>query len=145
MKNNPPERESVPGYEVVEHTADWSLRIYGRDLGQLFENAARGMASLLVADLSALAADEERRFDLEAFDAETLLVDWLGELAYLAEDEQLVFHDFELQDVSENHLSAVVRGGRAERLVKHIKAVTYHNLEIVKTDAGLTVTVVFDV
>jgi SHS2 domain-containing protein len=74
MKNNPPERESVPGYEVVEHTADWSLRIYGRDLGQLFENAARGMASLLVADLSALAADEERRFDLEAFDAETLLV-----------------------------------------------------------------------
>ena len=145
MKRNPPERESAPAFEVVEHTADWSLRIYGRDLGQLLVNAAQGMASLLVADVSLLPADEERQFELEAFDTETLLVDWLGELAYLAEDDQLGFHQFELHEVSDNHLSAVVRGGRAERLVKHIKAVTYHNLEIVKADSGLTVTVVFDV
>jgi SHS2 domain-containing protein len=145
MKRNPPERESAPAFEVVEHTADWSLRIYGRDLGQLFTNAALGMASLLVADLSLLASDEERQLDLAAFDAETLLVDWLGELAYLAEDELLVFHQFELHDVSDKRLSAVIRGGRAERLVKHIKAVTYHNLEIERTDAGLTATIVFDV
>ena len=145
MRRNSPERENVPGFEVVDHTADWSLRIYGRDLGQLLINAARGMASLLVADLTLLPVDVERQLELEAFDAETLLVDWLGELAYLAEDEQLVFHEFELHDVSDNHLSVVVRGGRAERLVKHIKAVTYHNLVIARTDAGLTATVVFDV
>jgi len=30
-------------------------------------------------------------------------------------------------------------------LENHIKAVTYHNLEIVKTKAGLAATVVFDV
>jgi SHS2 domain-containing protein len=145
MRGNPPEPENAPAFEVVEHTADWSLRIYGRDIGQLLINAARGMASLLVADLSQLSSDVERQFQLEAFDTETLLVDWLGELAYLAEDEQLVFHEFELHDVSDNHLSAVARGGRAESLVKHIKAVTYHNLEIIRTDAGLTATVVFDV
>jgi len=28
---------------------------------------------------------------------------------------------------------------------KHIKAVTYHNLEIVQTARGLTATIVFDV
>lgn len=145
MRRDSPKRENAPAFEVVEHTADWSLRIYGRDLGQLFTNAALGMASLLVADVSNLPTDVERQFELDAFDAETLLVDWLSELAFLAEDEQLVFNEFELHDVSDNHLSAVVRGGRAERLAKHIKAVTYHNLDIVRTDAGLTATVVFDV
>jgi SHS2 domain-containing protein len=30
-------------------------------------------------------------------------------------------------------------------LENHIKAVTYHNLEIVKTETGLAATVVFDV
>jgi SHS2 domain-containing protein len=145
MKQAPTERDRAPDFEVVEHTADWALRIHGRDLKQLFTNAARGMASLLVADPSHLATNERRQLDLEAFDTETLLVDWLGELAFLAEEEQLVFHQFELREMSDRRLSAVIVGGRAERLDKHIKAVTYHNLEIVTTDTGLTATVVFDV
>jgi SHS2 domain-containing protein len=39
----------------------------------------------------------------------------------------------------------VVRGGHVPDLQKHIKAVTYHNLEIVETDQGVEATVVFDV
>jgi SHS2 domain-containing protein len=42
-------------------------------------------------------------------------------------------------------LSAVVWGGKAAELQKHIKAVTYHDLEIVETDGGLMTTIVFDV
>lgn len=136
---------SAKKFEVVEHTADWSLRVYGRNMSQLLENAALGMAYLLVDDLESVPLDVERTVSLEAFDAETLLVDWLSELAYWAEDEQLVFREFELDGTAENDLSAVVRGGKAAELQKHIKAVTYHNLNIVETDEGLTATIVFDV
>jgi SHS2 domain-containing protein len=132
-------------FEVVEHTADWALRVYGRDLADLFANAALGMAYLMVGDLDAVSVDEERTVVLDAVDAETLLVDWLSELAYWAEDEQLVFREFELSQVTEQHLSAVVRGGKAAELQKHIKAVTYHNLEIVERGGGLETTIVFDV
>lgn len=132
-------------YEVVDHTADWALRVYGDDLGQLLANAALGMANLMVGDLIAVPLEVERTLVLDAFDKETLLVDWLTELAYWAEDEQLVFRVFELSEVTEIHLSAVVRGGKAAELEKHIKAVTYHNLEIVETAEGLMATVVFDV
>ena len=132
-------------FEVVEHTADWALRVYGRDLADLFANAALGMAYLMVGDLDAVSVDEERTVVLDAVDAETLLVDWLSELAYWAEDEQLVFREFELSEVTERHLSAVVRGGKAAELQKHIKAVTYHNLEIVERGGGLETTIVFDV
>jgi SHS2 domain-containing protein len=140
-----PDNDKVIKFEVVEHTADWSLRVYGRDLAQLLVNAALGMATLMVGDLEALPLDVERTLALEAFDAETLLVDWLSELAYWAEDEQLVFREFELSRVTERYLSAVVWGGKAAELQKHIKAVTYHDLEIVETDGGLMTTIVFDV
>lgn len=132
-------------FEVVDHTADWALRIYGSDLAQLLSNAAIGMASLLVQDIQEVPLDVERHLELDAFDAETLLVDWLTELAFWAEDEQLVFHEISLSDVTDTHLKAILKGGQVAELLKHIKAVTYHNLEIVKTDRGLVATVVFDV
>ncbi|MCA9935924.1 MAG: archease [Ardenticatenaceae bacterium] len=132
-------------FEVVDHTADWAVRVYGRSLSQLLLHAAAAMNSLMVADLHALSQDEERHFTLEAYDAESLLVEWLGELAYWAEMEQLVFPHCQLQHVTDTTLTATVRGGRASELQKHIKAVTYHNLAIASTEVGLEVTIVFDV
>lgn len=133
------------GFEEIEHTADWSLRIWGRDLAELLANAALGMSSLIVSDLSSLPTDVERQLAVDSIDPESLLVDWLSELAYWAEMEGLVFKEFELEEVSSTHLAAVSRGGQAPELTKHIKAVTYHNLEIVETKNGLETTVVFDV
>ena len=132
-------------FTVVEHTADWALRITGADLTALLVNAARGMSSLLVADPAALPLETARRFELEAYDAESLLVEWLNELAYWAEMEQIVFREFELADVTPTFLRAHVRGGHPPELLKHIKAVTYHDLHIRETAVGLEATVVFDV
>jgi len=133
------------GFEVVDHTADWALRVYGKDLAELLRNAAIGMSSLLVAELSSVPLAISRDLSLEAFDAETLLVDWLSELAYFAEEEQLVFREFHLSDVTLRRMTAHIRGGRPPELQKHIKAVTYHDLAIEQTATGVTATIVFDV
>ncbi len=132
-------------FEVIDHTADWALRVYGRSLTELLIHAAQGMNFLMATGLDAIPLTETRQFELDAYDAEGLLVEWLTELAYWAEAESLVFTEFEMTAVSPTHLSAIVRGGTAVELQKHIKAVTYHNLEIVQTDAGLAVEIVFDV
>lgn len=131
--------------QIVEHTADWSIRVRGEDLAQLFTYAALGMAMLMVEEPHGLGQDIERKVMLEAYDAESLLVDWLGELAYWAEMEQLIINIVDIETISETHLAATVKGGKALLLDKHIKAVTYHNLAIEKRDAGLEVTIVFDV
>ena len=136
---------SVEPIEIVEHTADWSLRVRGEDLGQLFRYAAVGMAMLMVEDPAALPDDVERNLALEAYDAESLLVDWLNELAYWAEMEQIVINQINIKEISETRMAATVRGGKAPVLDKHIKAVTFHNLAIKSTDSGLEVTIVFDV
>jgi len=146
-----PLKLSSTRFEEIEHTADWALKVRGHDLSDLLINAAQGMNHLLVEDPTLIPLEREVRFDLEACDAEALLVGWLNDLAYWAEMEQVIFIEFDLQEVTPTHLQgrlrfqAVGRGGHAPQLQKHIKAVTYHNLAIIETENGLEVTIVFDV
>lgn len=135
----------MANYEIVDHTADWALRVWGMDFADLLLNAAVGMNELMLGKGISVPATESRQLSLEAFDRETLLVDWLSDLAYFAEMEQMVFPHITLTTVTPTHLSANLRGGPVAELVKHIKAVTYHNLEIIETAVGLEVTIVFDV
>ncbi len=132
-------------FEEIDHTADRALRIYGSNLRDLFLNAAQGMNSLIIAAPISGSEQREKLVALEAMDIESLLVDWLSELAYWAEIEMLVFEEFKIESVSSTHIRAKLYGTRVKKLKKHIKAVTYHNLDIVQTDEGMTATVVFDV
>ena len=79
--------DGAAGFEAVEHTADWALHVWGNDLEELFTSSASGMSSLIVADADSLPMNITRTVNLEAFDAETLLVDWLSELY----DQQVAF------------------------------------------------------
>jgi len=133
------------GFEVIDHMADWSLRVYGPDLAVLFAQAALGMASLLAGDLAKVGDEVERPFSFDEFDTETLLVEWLSELAYWAETERLIFTQFHFEAIDETSLQAMARGGHVTELQKHIKAVTFHNLAITPTPTGLETTIVFDV
>ena len=137
--------QPLADFENVEHTADWALRVRGRDLKQLLINAARGMSSLLVDNLTDIPLTVTKHVAIDAYDAESMLVNWLSELAYWAEAKGIVFREFNLLELTPTQLKAVVRGGPVFQLKKHIKAVTYHNLAIGETDDGLVATVVFDV
>jgi SHS2 domain-containing protein len=140
---------STPRYKIafeeIEHTADKALKIYGRNLAELFVSAAFGLNSLVSIDDPADSPLITKSIELDALDAESLLVEWLSELAYWAEAEMLVFSKFDLQHVSATRVNALIHGSRVTRLENHIKAVTYHNLEITETESGLAATVVFDV
>jgi SHS2 domain-containing protein len=133
------------GFEEVEHTADHAMRIFGENLKELFVSAAEGMSSLMVADMSGIAGEIDKTIELEAIDPESLLVEWLSELAYWAEAEMLIFKTFRIKHLTDNHLVASVTNKKMPALEKLIKAVTYHNLKIKKNQQGLEVTIVFDV
>lgn len=134
-----------PPFEVIEHTADWSIRVRADDLPGLFARAAQGMAYLLAGDLAAVPLTHTKQVTVEGYDAVDLLVAWLTELAYHTEQDGLVFTAIDVLDLSPESLTATVRGGRPRELLKHIKAVTYHDLSIRDTGDGLETTIVFDV
>jgi SHS2 domain-containing protein len=113
-------------------------------LCELFTNAARGMFGL-IADLAAVEPSVEQRVQLEEFDTETLLVSWLSELLWFNEESDAVFVRFKIDALTSTRLEATVWGGPASTQWKHIKAVTFHDLEIIETDSGYEVALVFDV
>ena len=128
----------------IEHTADWSIRVRSATLPELFINAATGMYSLM-ADVSTLMPAVERELEVASVDAEALLVKWLNELLYHTEMDGEVFGEFHIQAFEPTHLRATAKAGRGVELKKQIKAVTFHNLQIVSSGDGYQVTIVFDV
>jgi len=132
------------GFEEIPHTADVALHVWGQDLAQLFVHAAQGLA-WLIADPAGVEPACELLLELSAYDTETLLVAWLSELLYLHERDGLVFVEFDLQEVSSTHLAATVRGGEAQETRRHIKAVTFSELDVRGTERGLETNIVFDV
>lgn len=136
-------------YEFFEHTADVGVKAYGKDLGEAFGNAARGMFAILTK--SEVKEVGEFELHLEADDLEQLLVDWLSELLYLYEVDELLFSAFDVSiEKDEEGAIKLLGKTRGERIDKEkheittaIKAVTYHMIEV-NEEEGF-VKVLFDV
>ena len=134
-------------FEFIDHTADAGVRVEAPTLEDLFETAALAFSEL-VTSVDAVDCKVERRFKLQEDDIETLLVSWLQELLYLLDTEDLVFSRFQvrLQDLS---LEAVAWGEvfdpKIHTMKTEIKAVTYHQLEVAKSDQGWRAQVIFDI
>ena len=135
---------SKQGFKEVEHTADWALRVWAPDLTGLLRSAAEGMFSLL--DLKpGFESGVLEQFELTAADAETLLVSWLEELLFLHEMHSQAIKLNSLKLIEPLKLKAIVERVPAEKPKKHIKAVTFHQLEIIERDQLLHTEIVFDV
>ncbi len=126
-------------YEVFDHTADLGLRIRADSLPALFEDAARGFFSVLVANLDDVELVHEKMVSLEGQEVDLLLFDWLSELLYIFETEQMLFRQFDVQ-LKEGKLRATCRGQAVDRsrheLAHEVKAITYHGLKTVQQDDG---------
>jgi len=135
---------SGAAFEELEHTADWALKVRGRDLADLLVNAAVGMMEL-AGVRPADGGGEEREIKLESLDRESLLVDWLHEVLLPLEMEWAAFSEIQLKTEGDRRLAGKVLVVPLAAMTKQIKAVTYNDLEIEEGPEGLTATVVFDV
>ena len=122
-------------YELIDHTADIGLRAYGKDLKQLFENAASGMFAIL-ADLKNVRAEKTVPLKLEAPNLEELFLSWLSELLYQHNGKGMMFKEFSVDELGEEAIAAKAKGEKLNlkrhRLKTEIKAVTYHGLKVEK-------------
>ena len=132
-------------YREIEHTADRALWVHGEELPDLFIGAARGMYKIMDLEIEGEVAAEWRDISLEAPDLEILLVDWLNELLYIGEVENLLLVEFQIESLGGSRLTARVGGVPAEEPVRDIKAVTFHDLEVVHEEGGWSTVVTFDV
>jgi SHS2 domain-containing protein len=135
---------AASGFQERPHTADWALDVWALDLASLLRTAAQGMYALLGARPEPNADRKDYKIEFAFQDRETLLVSFLSELIYFTGRDNVAFDEFDLT-LDGSKLLANVSGLPIESQAKEIKAVTFHNLSIRKTDRGLETTIVFDV
>lgn len=123
----------APGYRLLEHPADLGLEARGRSLSEAFEQAARGLTSVLV-ELEGVEAIQERTLELTAPDTESLLVRFLSEILFLYDAKGFLTARVEIGEFADTRLTAVARGEpirpEKHRVRTDVKAITYHQLSI---------------
>jgi len=142
----------VGRYEFLESIAiaDCAMEVEGEDLDDLFATAARAVAELMV-DPTTVRRSVERGVELAAPALDLLLFDWLSELIFLKDSEQLVFPEVEVHVSGEapRRLAARLRGDTIDRtrttLRADPKAVTFHLFALEPRAGGWRARVVIDI
>ena len=123
-------------YEFLEHTADVTFKAYGRDLNELFKNAAEALEDTMVL-LDEVALGETLNIEMGSDSYENLLYDWLSELLITFEVERFAVKKCFVRIVglslTADCLGEILDLNR-HRLNTEVKAVTYHNLAVTKND-----------
>jgi SHS2 domain-containing protein len=135
--------KKVEGYQAVPHTADWAIRVWSLDFGGLCIQAAKGMYSLLRIT-EADSVPVQRYFGFQSVDSESMLVDFLNELLFILDSENLAAREITIR-ITGSRLEADLICVKIEQLQKEIKAATFSALKIKRGKGGYSTTVVFDV
>ncbi len=141
---------SRPGqrYQIIDHPADVGVRAFGTDLSELFSSAAYGMFDIL-ADLDQVKETNRVQVEVEGRDLAGLLREWLSELLYRYETDEMVFKRFEIEKVDEGRILAncwgELRNPERHHISTEIKSVTYHQLKVEKIPQGWVAEVIFDI
>lgn len=138
---------ALPPFEPIDHTADAGFRVRGATLPELFLNAARCLCEAL-GETAGVAPAVSRDVELHAAGYPALLRAWLSEILYLSYAKQLVLSGAEVLELSQGSLRARVSGepydeARHERHPE-IKAVTWHDLAVVRVGAGWEAVFILD-
>ena len=136
-------------FEVIDHTADVGVVAYGADLSHSFANAGRALFSLIV-EPELVRETLSRDIEVRAPDEESLLVEWLNELIYLFDTENILFRRFEVSELGNGRLRARGYGEKVNssrhQLRTGVKAATYHMLSVSQDeDSGYRVKVILDI
>lgn len=141
-------------YEFLEDIAiaDIAFRAWGKDLEELFVAAGDATVNAMIDNLEAIEPKEQRTFSLENDELDLLLFNFLQEIIYYKDSEQLLLRARQVQFSEKNgqhQLSAVAQGEKLD-CDRHqqrvdVKAVTLHRFQLEKTDDGWTAMVILDI
>jgi len=152
MKNDVMKVSIKKRFEFLEHTADAYIAAYGRSLNEAFENAAYATFEVMT-DVKRVEPKVGDIVEVEAHDEYGLLYNWLEELLVRFEITGNLYSRFEISSIEEApgglRLKAKIWGEPFDK-EKHppkvgVKAVTYHQMEILKKPKEVTVKFILDI
>jgi SHS2 domain-containing protein len=140
-----------PSYKFLEHTADALFLAEAENLSQLFEQCGLAVEEVMI-NLSEVEHKEELTITGDDKNIEHLLFDFLDDLVFYKDSEQLIFNKFEckVEKKEDKYFLTCVAHGEKINSEKHeqkvdIKAITMHMFKVEETDDGWKAKVLVDI
>jgi SHS2 domain-containing protein len=141
-------------YQYLEDigTADIAFEATGRDLAELFSDAADATMNVMIDNLDAIEPRETRHIEVSSDDIEMLLFDFLQELIYFKDAARLLLrvHDARIEERGENYFLKAETAGEPLDPARHhqradVKAVTLHDFSVEKENGRWKARVLLDI
>jgi SHS2 domain-containing protein len=141
-------------YEYLEEigTADIAFEATGRDLAELFRDAADATMNVMIDNIEAIQPRETRQIELSNDKLDMLLFDLLQELIFLKDAERLLLRmrQLEIEEKDEElFLHGIAEGEPLDAGRHHqradVKAVTLHDFSVEQTEGGWKARVLLDI
>ena len=131
---------------IEDLTSDVMFEAYGKNLKEVFENAAEAMFSI-ICKIKKVGAKQVLEIEVKASSLEELMINWLQELISAVDLKEMFFSRFRVMEIDDKHLKAKCWGepitpAKGETVVK---AVTYYKYKLEKTPKGYVVRVSLDI
>ena len=139
------------GYRFIDHTADVAADLTGRSLEDLFLSAAQALTDTMT-ELSAVGRSVTQPVTLESGTVEDLLVDFLNELLYRFEVQNMLVAEATVRVQERDgrwRLDGTLAGEPFEP-ARHpsrvlVKSATYHGLRVTHERGTWKARMVFDI
>ncbi|HJZ22847.1 MAG TPA: archease [Candidatus Babeliales bacterium] len=143
-------------FELISHTADLQLRVYGITKEELFKNALIGMFQAIKPINSSCTHKNERlickilpiehALTITSIDQEVLLVDFLSQALTYSDMYNEAYLGVTIQKLENSSIEALLHGITIDGFEGvEIKAVTYHDLWIKQENNVWVANIVFDI
>jgi SHS2 domain-containing protein len=141
-------------YHYLEEigTADIAFEATGRDLPELFSDAADATMNVMIDNLDAIEPRETRHIELSNDKIDMLLFDFLQELIYFKDAERLLLRvrHAQIEHRDEKYFLKAKAAGETLDAARHlqradVKAVTLHDFSVEKDDDGWRARVLLDI
>jgi protein archease len=135
-------------FEIIDHTADVGIIVYGADVKELFANAALALFSL-ITEPESIQEKSHLNLRVSSDERDSLLVEWLNELIYFFDAKHILFNRFDIQSLTQNELKATCYGEDFDpmkhKIKRGVKAATYHMLRLDKNNDGYKAQIILDI
>ncbi len=138
----------IKQFELLDVFGDAGIRVFGKDLPELFANAGVGMFSL-ITELRSVAETRHITVTAQSETLEGLFIAWLNELIFHFDTYGFVGRRISVTELTDSRCSATVFGedfdpGKHEQGLL-VKAATYHRLLLQERDGHWEAEVIFDI
>lgn len=138
-------------YKFLEHTADVKMKVWSNNLKDLFNQAFKGLMNCIIPQNPNYSGQIRRLIIFSSNDFANLLIDFLNEILTLSQIYKEIYQKINFIHFPENShknlfIEAEIIGQEIDKFAKDIKAITYHNANLIKNEKGeWEITIVFDI